>query len=201
MPRAAKPSRRSPKSPRHRIPLAPDELDLREERFVGEYLRCSGKIGEAAKRAGISSSTAAKYLKLDRVQEAIRAKQAKLAERLEISAERVLNELARIAFVDMRKLVEWGPSGVLLVDSTTIDDDSAAAVSKVTHKSGKSREISLETHSKVSALQLLGKNLGLFVDRVKVDNPEEIAREIAAYQAAIANTPGAFPAAPAQVGA
>jgi phage terminase small subunit len=103
------------------------------------------------------------------------------AERAEITAERVLRELAKIAFCDIRKAVQWGmnpgdkssenadPNGlniypVSLVPSERIDDDTAAAVSEV---SLTQTGVKIKMHDKRAALVDIGKHLGMFVERVE----------------------------------
>src|ERR1017187_876359 len=86
------------------------------------------------------------------------------AKKTDITVERVLDELAKIAYSDIRKAVQWG-AGVLVKDSKTgkecvvhdvsligsaeIDDRTAAAISEVRRtKSG----LSIKFHDKQAAL-------------------------------------------------
>ncbi len=171
-------------------------LNPRQARFVDEYL-IDLNATQAAIRAGYSVSTAEqqgpRLLDHVGVAAAIEAGKAKRAKKLEISAERVLTELAKLAFSDVRKLAKWDSLRSELLPSDEIDDDAAATIESIANtESG----VKLTLHSKTRALELLGKHLGLFVERVKIDNPEDIARAIAAAQSAI-DTSGAFPAPPA----
>ena len=80
--------------------------------------------------------------------------QAKRAERTEVTADRVVTELAKIAFADPRDLMEWGPDGLVLKDCRTIPDAAAATVSEVSEsKDG----IKLKKLDKLKALELLGR--------------------------------------------
>lgn len=181
-------------------------LNPRQARFVDEYLIDLNGT-QAAIRSGYSKNTAAEQasdlLRHPKIAAAVAAGQARRSKRTEISQDRVLQELAKIAFVDVRKAVRWGrsPIGdngigkypVELIPSEEIDDDTAAAVAEV---SLTETGIKVKFHDKRAALVDLGKHLGLFVERVKIDNPEDIARAIAAAQSAI-DSSGAFPAPPA----
>lgn len=101
---------------------------------------------------------------------------AKGAERAEITQERVLRELGKIGFADIRKAVAWGDglavvdpetnevriaNGVSLIGSEHIDDDTASAIAEVSQtKEG----LKVKFHDKRSALVDIGKHLGMFKD-------------------------------------
>lgn len=176
----------------------------RQRRFVTEYL-VDLNATKAAIRAGYSVNSAARLgsdlLKKPLVAAAIAERQAKRFAKIDLSAERVLNELARIAFSDLREVARWGPTadeplrGVQLRASEEIHPDAAAAVESVMMTEHGAR---ISLHSKTKALELLAKHHGLLVDRVKVENPEDVARQFAEALRAM-ETSGAFPAPPAQV--
>src|SRR6266567_8543201 len=114
---------------------------------------------------------------LARVQEIV----GRAAERAEVSLERILRELAAIAFSDIRKAVTWGPSvqvreeeedgqrvkvivsAVLLVPSDKLDENTAAAISAVSQ--GPAGAVRIKMHNKLPALVALGKYLGMFDQR------------------------------------
>ncbi|HEV2263750.1 MAG TPA: terminase small subunit [Stellaceae bacterium] len=62
---------------------------------------------------------------------AIAAAMAERARRTGITPERVLEELARIAFVDWRKLAAWEPDGVSVTDSRALSPAETTAVARV----------------------------------------------------------------------
>ena len=80
-------------------------LTPKQQRFVGEYL-VDLNATQAAVRAGYSEKTAraigCENLTKPAIQEAIATAQRQLAEETGITARRVKEELARLAFVDMR---------------------------------------------------------------------------------------------------
>lgn len=98
------------------------------------------------------------------------------AERAEVSVARIVEELARIGFSDLRKAFTPGGS---LRDPSEWDDATAAAISSVevtTRPTGErdddGRAIVERIHKiklwdKNSALEKLAKHLGMFVERVE----------------------------------
>ncbi len=99
-----------------------------------------------------------------------------------ISIGRVLTELAKIGFSDIRKAVTWGDgiavkddsgavtvaNGVSLVGSEEIDDSTAAAISEVSQtKDG----LRVKFHDKRGALVDIGRHLGMFKDNLQVSGP------------------------------
>ncbi len=86
-------------------------LSDKQARFVGEYL-IDLNATQAAIRAGYSEATAkqqgARLLTKADVRAAVADGQEKRAKRTEITADRVLQELAKIGFSDIRKAVKWG---------------------------------------------------------------------------------------------
>lgn len=145
------------------------KLTDKQTAFVREYL-LDLNATQAAIRAGYSERTASRIgpqlLGKTWVREAIEKAQAKRARRVEITADRVVAELAKIAFSDPRDLMEWGPDGVVLRPSVELSDDQAASVAEVAENNAGLR---LKKHDKVKALELLGKHLGIFADRVKAE--------------------------------
>lgn len=143
-------------------------LSFKQQRFVDEYL-IDLNASAAYKRAGYkgkgqtAASSAARMLRNVDVAEAIAARQRRLANKLEISVTRVLTELARIGFSDMRRVATFGPTGVTLATSDSLDPDDAAAVESVSQTvSVGGGSIKVKLHNKVQALKLLGDHLGLF---------------------------------------
>ncbi|WP_082017872.1 terminase small subunit [Leisingera sp. ANG-Vp] len=90
-------------------------LTAKQERFVAEYL-IDLNATQAAIRAGYSAKTAHSVghenLRKPEIAKAIQEAQAKRSEKTGITQERVLQELARIGFADIRKVVAWGRSPI-----------------------------------------------------------------------------------------
>ena len=89
-------------------------------------------------------------------------RQAEIAARLDITPESVAAELAKIGFANADDFFEWGSWGVRLKDSAALPAEMMAAVSEASQsitKDGGSTRIKM--HSKVSALDLLSRILGM----------------------------------------
>jgi len=142
----------------------------RQQRFVDEYLiDLDGK--HAAIRAGYAASDAknraCRFLKTPAIADAIAAAMAERSLRTGITPERVLEELARIAFVDWRRLAAWGPDGVSVSDSNALSPAETAAVARVSTDDGWENRVAIATHDKRRALDTLARILGLPVDAPK----------------------------------
>jgi len=146
----------------------------KQARFVEEYL-VDLNATQAAIRAGYSAKTAGsqgqRLLMNVEIQATISAAQSAMSTRTGITQDRVMAELARIGFSDIRKAVRWGsvPDGldadgnaqwpVELVSSLEIDDDTAAAIVEV---SLTAQGVKIKFADKLSALEKIGKHLGMF---------------------------------------
>jgi len=116
------------------------------------------------------------------------------AERAEVTVEQVVRELKLIGFSDIRKVVSWrnelvtrtekGEDGepvmvmmprVTIVDADKISDEAAAAVAEVWQTVNGALRVKL--HDKHAALVSIGKHLGMFVDRVQIQERKQISAE------------------------
>ncbi len=145
----------------------------KQQRFAEEYL-VDLNATQAAIRAGYSKTRACargwKLLRQAEVAAAIEAEMSRRAARTAITADRVLIELARIAFADPRDCVTWGPNGVEVKSSDELSSDAAGAVAEVSGtrtKSGGTTKIKM--HDKIAALEKIGRHLGLFKDRLEMN--------------------------------
>ena len=104
-------------------------LNDKQQRFVDEYLKDLNAT-QAAIRAGYSAKTAyaiaEKLLRKVEIQQAVQDAKKARSERTEITQDRVLQELARLAFFDPRKMFHGDGSPKAIHE---LDDDTAAAVS------------------------------------------------------------------------
>jgi phage terminase small subunit len=134
----------------------------RQRRFVEEYL-VDLNATQAAKRAGYAEGSAWRVMRNPEVVAGIEKAQAARAERTRVTADKVVEELAKVAFGDPRRLFSWGPDGVILRESSELTEAEAAIVSEISETrtaAGGSRRIKLRC--KLTALNALGKHLGLF---------------------------------------
>lgn len=107
-----------------------DGLTGIEQRFVLEYLKdFNGLKAYQRVRPDVAASTAGttawQLLKKPEVQAAIQASRARIVEKMELTSERVLREVARLAFFDPRKLLDDKGNPLPL---NQLDDDTAAAI-------------------------------------------------------------------------
>jgi phage terminase small subunit len=153
------------------------ELSHRQSLFVQEYLQ-DLNARQAAIRAGYSGAYAKgqayTLLKNPAVQSALEQAMSRRARRTEVTVDRVVLELARIAFSDMRDHATWGPEGVCLKDSETMSRDAGRAVAEVRERvSAQGRSLHIKLHDKKGALELLGRHLGMFKDRLSLESDLE----------------------------
>lgn len=160
-------------------------LTPKQARFVDEYL-IDLNATAAATRAGYSEKTAyqqgSRLLSNVEVAAAVTAAQEKRAERTQINADRVLQELARIGFADIRNLFEWDERRAAFVPSRELTEDQAAAISEINSETLVSRDengqprakikLKLKTYDKVAALRDIGKHLGMFAEDVNLRTPD-----------------------------
>ena len=129
----------------------PAKMTDRQKKFCDEYL-IDLNATQAAIRAGYSEKTAYSISN-----ELLKKPQIK---RTEITADRVLLELARIAFVDGSAFATITACGkVKFTPTDELTNDQRAVIAGV--KNGKFGT-EIKTNDKVRALELLGKHLGLF---------------------------------------
>jgi phage terminase small subunit len=148
-------------------------LTRRQQLFVEAYLALG--IGtQAAIRAGYSAHTAqpiaSTLLTKPHVAAAIRAGQQAQAARAAVTAERVIAELARLAFSDVTAIADWGPDGMALHPlAETSPDDSAAIADLSVRKTRWAVRTHVRLHAKQGALDALAKYLGLYGHSAKLD--------------------------------
>ena len=155
-------------------------LSEKQATFVQEYL-VDLNATQAAIRAGYSEKSAARYavemLNKTHVAEAIRSAMDARNQRVEISQDRILEELACIAFGDVRDVAEWTEAGgVKLKDSDSLTPAQAAAISEVsetTTKDGGNRRI--KRHDKVKALELLMRHKGMLNDKLNLSGELDVS--------------------------
>lgn len=148
----------------------PDLLTERETLFVREYLVDCNQTA-AAKRVGLKNpcSSAGKLMKLPRVQKAISKLIHDRAEKLEITSEKVLQELAYSVFRDPLDLCDPKTGQLIINDMRNIPKRMRACIEGIEVDSFRNEEtgevrqkMKLKLTSKVQALDLAMKHLGLF---------------------------------------
>ena len=144
----------------------------KQKRFCVEYL-IDLNATQAAIRAGYSTSTAgaigAENLKKPQIRACIDKALAEQSKRTGVTADRVVRELAKVAFVNSDDVVDFDSA---TVKSDASKDDTAAIASvrvkTIPTKDGEGIEREIKLADKLKALELLGKRFGLFTDNVNV---------------------------------
>lgn len=140
--------------------------------FVREYL-VDFNATAAYQRAGYKANpqaarrAASRLLTNVDVQAALAIEVTQIFDRMDVTPQKVVKELARLGFSDMRRFADWDRNGVRLKASTELDDDDAAAVAEVseeTRQFGEStvRTVKFKLHSKMDGLNGLAKYLDLY---------------------------------------
>lgn len=153
-------------------------MTKKQKRFVEEYL-IDLNATQAAIRAGYSPETAgaigAENLKKPEIKSRIDKAMAERSRRTGVSADRVIQELARIGFAKLTDVVNPETAEIRRGAS----EDDLACIQSVKVKPGEfgtEREVKL--YDKRAALVDLGKHLGIFNDRLKLDADTELTIKI-----------------------
>lgn len=157
--------------------MAKRQLSEQRQRFVEEYLIDLNGT-QAAIRAGYSVKTAqeqsSRLLSNVMVQEAISKAMAARSRRTGVNQDRVVLELAKLAFVKMTDVVD--SNGRIREDAT---DDDLSCIESIKYKEsdnefGGSVEREVKIGSKLKALELLGRHLGMWNDKLDVNVTQPI---------------------------
>ena len=160
--------------------MATRDLTPKQQRFVEEYL-IDLNASDAARRAGYSEASAGmigyQNLQKPEIADAIAELKHERSLRTQISADQVLQEIARLGFSDIRNVLSDNGS---LLNPHEWDDQTAASIASIevvtnTGELGKDedgRTIVEQTHKikiwdKNAALEKLCKHLGLYAPEKK----------------------------------
>ncbi|SFM41208.1 terminase small subunit [Pelosinus propionicus] len=150
------------------------KLTPKQERFVEEYL-IDLNATQAAIRAGYSSHTAneqgARLLTNVSIRACVDKAKAERSKRTGINQDLILQEIARIARVNIMDIVN--PETAEIKSCASVDDTAAIAsikVKKVPTEYGDSIEREVKVVDKIKALELAGKHLGMFTDKLDVNH-------------------------------
>lgn len=158
-------------------------LTPKQSAFVREYL-VDLNASAAYKRAGYIAKgnaaevNAARMLRNAQVQAEIQVAMNERAQRNDITADRVLKEIARLAFFDPRRLLNGDGTPKSIHE---LDDDTAAAVAgidivtKGNEDLGYADVMKIKLADKSKNLELLGRHLKLFTDKIEVDVGADLA--------------------------
>lgn len=160
-------------------------LTPKQQTFISEYMIDLNSTASAI-RAGYSARNAGKIgpelLGKTRIQEAIQQAMQEREKRTGITADRVLNEYAKIAFADIKDFLSFKTENT----SIGVDDDGKAitAYQQIINVRPSDdvdgtmiQEVSIspkgvfafKLHDKKGSLDMIGKHLGMFTDKLEVN--------------------------------
>ena len=152
-------------------------MTKKQKRFVEEYL-IDLNATQAAIRAGYSPDTAysigQENLKKPEIKMRIEKAMAERSRRTGVNADRVIQELAKIAFVNASEVINTEDATLKL---NAAPEDTAAIQSvkvKTFGEDGIEREIKMA--DKIKALELLGKHLGMFKDKMEISGSLDLEK-------------------------
>lgn len=155
------------------------KLSPRRRTFVDAYFACKLNGTRAAIKAGYSKKTArtqAEQLltKLD-IKQAIAERMATMQQESRLTASDVVEELRRIGFSDITKIVKWAGNVVTVKDSAKIPPESRVCISEITQtETATGSTLKIKLHNKIAALELISKILGF--DQSKSDEADKIEK-------------------------
>ena len=149
------------------------KLTEKQQRFIDEYL-IDLNATQAAIRAGYSVKTAREQASQNltklNIQQAISEKMAERSKRTGVNQDRIVLELAKIAFVNAADVID---SDDATIKAGATADDTAAIqsvkVKVIPTKEGEGVEREIRLNDKLKALELLGKHLGMWNDKLDVN--------------------------------
>lgn len=145
-------------------------MTAKDKTFAEEYLIDLNAYA-AAIRAGYAPGTArnaAAWIREDDpekpdVKKMVDRLKAERSRRTGVTADRVVMELAKVAFANAGDVIDF-ETGKVRADAAR---DDKAAIQSVTVKKGEQYEVKMA--DKTRALEMLGRHLGMFEDNVRID--------------------------------
>lgn len=143
------------------------ELTDKQKRFCEEYL-IDLNATQAAIRAGYSESTAksmgCENLTKPDIQVYIQELQRERSERTKITADMVLQELAKCGFSNIQDYINGDLS---IRDISSIDRNKADAIASIKKtvtefEGGSKTSVEFKLHDKLKSLDMLGRHIGFF---------------------------------------
>ena len=156
-------------------------MTKKQKIFSDEYLidlnatRAYRVAYPSVKKDETAAAAAARMLRNVKVAEYIQRRMQERQKRTEITQDRVLEELAAIAFARTTDYAEIKDECVKIKDTSDLTELQIKAIAGI--KEGK-YGIELKLNDKEKALELLGRHLGMFKDKVEVSGMEEEKRKL-----------------------
>ena len=158
--------------------------------FADEYLidlnatRAYRAAYPSVKKNETAAAAAARMLRNVKVQEYISERMQERQQRTEVTQDMVVKELAAIAFARATDYVEIRSNGVcgtvVIKPTTDLSDQQISAIAGI--KEG-ANGIEIKLNDKEKALELLGRHLGMWNDKLDIKTPaiDDSIKEMEAY--------------------
>lgn len=156
-------------------------LTKKQKIFADEYLidlngtRAYRTAYPSVKKDETAAAAATRMLRNVKVEQYIQSRMIERQKRTEITQDRVLEELAAIAFAKATDYAEIKEECVKIIDTDQLDEQQTRAIAGI--KEGKFG-IEVKLCDKEKALELLGRHLGMFKDKVEVSGLEDEKRKL-----------------------
>lgn len=131
---------------------------------------------KAASEAGYTDTENAgwRLLQNKKIVDEINRRKEEQKRRNELLEDEVLQELAKIAFVDITDVVDFAGGTLVVKDLAGIPEHVRPAIKKViSTPSQNGDKITIELHDKNAALEKLGKYLSMWSDTLKVEGGDK----------------------------
>lgn len=144
------------------------KLTAKQRRFCEEYL-IDLNATQAAIRAGYSVHTANRIASENLLKPDIQSKIEKLmierSQRTAINQDKVIQELSKIAFSNISDYLKVEDNRVEVFDTDKIHKEMLAVIAEIKQTDSK---LSIKLHDKLRALDLIGRHLGMFKDKLEL---------------------------------
>lgn len=149
-----------------------------KQKLFCKYYLISLNATDAAIKAGYSKKTANRIgtenLSKPVIREYLESQMKKREQKLEITADKVIAEIAKLAFANTTDILEITDHGVVIKDLTKLDTSCISSAEEVFDKEGMRLGVKIKLHDKTKNLELLGRHLGLFKDKIEHSFDEKI---------------------------
>ena len=146
-----------------------------QQLFIEQYM-LHRSARRAATEAGYSDvdNMGWRLLQNQKIVDEINRRKEAQRRRNELLEDEVLQELAKIAFVNITDVVDFNGSSLNVKDLSEIPERARSAIKKVVcTPSQYGDKVTIELHDKLKAQELLGKYLSMWSDTVKVEGGDK----------------------------
>lgn len=156
-------------------------LTKKQKIFADEYLidlnatRAYRAAYPSVKRDETAAVNGSRMLRNTKVEEYIQERMQARQERTEVTQDRVIEELAAIAFAKATDYAEIRNNAVSLRDTSELSEQQIRAIAGI--KEGKFG-VELKLNDKEKALELLGRHLGMWNDKMEISGLEDEKKKL-----------------------